>query len=782
MDNETLTSELKGHRTLATVVFTDCVGFSARMSVDEEHTLDLIRRDLKLMKHICLTFEGRVLKSTGDGLLMCFSSAVKAVECAIAIQTEISTASAQRPTRNSLVHRIGIHLADMYITPTDVMGNGVNIAARLQTEADPGGICISQTVYDVAKHGLQLVTRYLGPRELKNIREVVPAYKVLLNSGDKVDSNPYSEIANRFEQNQNLSRIKKLIFYTCKNYWENDSATLNNLELEALVQEFLELAQTFEQLKDKLETVVKTLSKKIEYTLIANDILRGVASFYALDNPSNPALLIGTESSTHIIKRDHLAQNNDQQALYQLIGRALDQDLDILRIKKLLFYICRRQWEGEPKRLESVPTADLLQELYHQASAAEQLTRLVNRFVQTLNKRAEYALVAQTLIGHLVLLYPDLDLSVEPTQLPTQALSEHAPNPLYPAIAARLEQDPHATRIKKLMVYVGRSQWLSNAEQLSAISMGHLIEEIHQRAATFPQLQSQFGSAIETLSKPSEYAAFATLITAALKTLYPETIPPTVVAPETISPKADSESALPTTKPDQPCAEITPSAEKSTSKQAASTLSVLKQTAPSEINLFDIRLGILKYTNPLRAKILLFSALYSDFTFSYQDWLSLKQHELTNLLQEILKTCITYTDLELKLYGAANRLQNPEEHVQAADTVIKCLREFYIHGSPLLHFANSSEPTQISLDDFEAATLGFGKTGNTENDHTTQLAPAIFAVDSSAESSQPSVAKTSSYEENTCLLPAMETGSNLGSNSKNRDALGTRSRTSAGIE
>lgn len=78
-------------------------------------------------------------------------------------------------TKDYLMHRIGIHLADMYITQTDVMGNGVNIAARLQTEADPGGICISQTVYEVAKHGLEFDTQYLGPRELKiSVRLFLP--------------------------------------------------------------------------------------------------------------------------------------------------------------------------------------------------------------------------------------------------------------------------------------------------------------------------------------------------------------------------------------------------------------------------------------------------------------------------------------------------------------------------------------------------------------------------------------------------------------------------------
>jgi adenylate cyclase len=734
MENEILISELKGHRTLATVVFTDCVGFSARMSVDEEHTLDLIRRDLKVMKGLCNDFEGRVLKSTGDGLLMCFSSAVKAVECAIAIQTIIAEDSAHRHTRDTLVHRIGIHLADMYITATDVMGNGVNIAARLQTEAEPGGICISQTVYDVAKHGLQLETCYLGPRELKNIREVVPAYKILLTPGDKADRTPYQEIANRFEQNQNHSRIKKLIFYVCRNRWENDSATLNHLNLESLIQEFLELAQTFDQLKEKLERVVKTLSKKIEYTLIANDILRGVSSFYALDNPSSPSLLIGTETSTHIIHRNDVA-HHELESDYQNVALALDEHSDQLRIKKLLFYVCRRQWESVPQQLDKVATADLLQELQHQAPTSEQMHGLIDRFVQTLNKRAEYVLVAQQLTAQLAPLYPEAEFSSgDSTQLPTQSLVESQPKNLHPAIAQQLTQHPDTIRIKKLMLYLCRSRWISHREQLAAIDMGSLIEETYQQTKTPDSLKRRLDSAIKSLSKQVEYAPLAQPITDALKPLY--------------SPKNSAGTSLPITKPDQLVEDINLPLPMPPVNQPA----VLpKQTPSSQINLFDIRLGILKYANPLRAKILLFSALYSDFTFSYQDWLNLKQYELDALLQGILKTCPSYTDLELKLYSAANRSKTPEEQVQTADVIIKCLRDLYIHGSPLMHFASLGS-NQISLDEFEAATLGFSKSASSEDGHTIQLEPASAALETNQHSSQKIASIVGGYEDNTCLL------------------------------
>ena len=163
---------------LAAIVFTDIVGFSRLMSEDESNALPRARAELARLKALCEKHNGKVLKSTGDGLLMHFTSAVKAVACALEIQNSRAAPDGGEP----LQHRIGIHLGDVYLDEGDVMGDGVNIAARLQTQADPGGICISKTVYDVVKNRLAIQATFLGPRELKNITEAVPIYKILIEA------------------------------------------------------------------------------------------------------------------------------------------------------------------------------------------------------------------------------------------------------------------------------------------------------------------------------------------------------------------------------------------------------------------------------------------------------------------------------------------------------------------------------------------------------------------------------------------------------------------------
>ncbi len=176
------TPPIPGQRTLAAIVFTDVVGFSAHMQKDEETTLRLLKQDFDTMRELCIQHEGSVLKTTGDGLLMYYASAVQAVASALAIQRTFAELAKSRPADKNLMHRVGIHLGDVFVNNQDVMGDGVNIAARLQAEAEPGGICISQTVYHVVRNKLALQVTRLGPRELKNISQAIPIYKLLLKA------------------------------------------------------------------------------------------------------------------------------------------------------------------------------------------------------------------------------------------------------------------------------------------------------------------------------------------------------------------------------------------------------------------------------------------------------------------------------------------------------------------------------------------------------------------------------------------------------------------------
>ncbi len=177
-ENQSRSLNWRGESALAAIVFTDVESFTPIMAADEKHALALIQRDFQLMARFCEQWEGQVLKYLGDGMLMYFVSAEKAVDCAIEIQKELVTTATTLEKKDILTHRIGIHLGDVFFNGQDVMGKGVNMASRLEGQSQPGGICISHTVYEVVKNRLQAPITYAGMRKLKGIREPAPIYLI----------------------------------------------------------------------------------------------------------------------------------------------------------------------------------------------------------------------------------------------------------------------------------------------------------------------------------------------------------------------------------------------------------------------------------------------------------------------------------------------------------------------------------------------------------------------------------------------------------------------------
>lgn len=173
-----------GQRVLAAIMFTDVVGFSMMMGRDEAGTLRALERDFALIEQDCAYNAGQVLKRTGDGLLMHFVSAADAVTAALAIQAHLHAQAKTLEPGQVLEHRMGIHLGDVVMTENDVVGDGVNVAQRLQGEARPGGICLSQTVYDVVKNKIKLNAVLLGPRNLKHLVDPVVVWSIPPLMGD----------------------------------------------------------------------------------------------------------------------------------------------------------------------------------------------------------------------------------------------------------------------------------------------------------------------------------------------------------------------------------------------------------------------------------------------------------------------------------------------------------------------------------------------------------------------------------------------------------------------
>jgi adenylate cyclase len=175
-------------RKLTTIFSADVQGYSRLMEADEEGTLAILKQYRDAMARLIESHAGRVVNTWGDGLIAEFASVVEAVRAAIDVQNELAERNAARPTEAHMLFRIGINLGDVIADGDDIYGDGVNIAARLQTSAPPGGIVISNTVYDQVRNKVAVGFEFLGDLTVKNIAESVPSYSVRI--GGRGDAAP----------------------------------------------------------------------------------------------------------------------------------------------------------------------------------------------------------------------------------------------------------------------------------------------------------------------------------------------------------------------------------------------------------------------------------------------------------------------------------------------------------------------------------------------------------------------------------------------------------------
>ncbi|HXA68559.1 MAG TPA: adenylate/guanylate cyclase domain-containing protein [Bryobacteraceae bacterium] len=165
-------------RKLATILSADVAEFSRLMGEDEEQTLRIFRGHKQVFESLVAMHRGRIFNTAGDAILAEFGSAVEAVRCATDIQAALRTRNDQLPPSRQVKFRIGINLGDVMVHGQDLLGDGVNVAARLQTAAEPGGICISGSVHDQISNKLSLSFRSLGEMNFKNIQRPVRTFSI----------------------------------------------------------------------------------------------------------------------------------------------------------------------------------------------------------------------------------------------------------------------------------------------------------------------------------------------------------------------------------------------------------------------------------------------------------------------------------------------------------------------------------------------------------------------------------------------------------------------------
>lgn len=175
-------------RRLATIMMADVAGYSRMMGENEERTVQILRGHREIFDALLAQHRGRIFNTAGDAILAEFPSAVEAVRCATEIQAAVRTRNEHLPEDQRMWFRIGVNLGDVIVQGEDLLGDGVNVAARIQTVAEPGGVCISGSVYDQIQNKLSLQFRLLGERSFKNIAQPIRTFSIAEADGTVMPS------------------------------------------------------------------------------------------------------------------------------------------------------------------------------------------------------------------------------------------------------------------------------------------------------------------------------------------------------------------------------------------------------------------------------------------------------------------------------------------------------------------------------------------------------------------------------------------------------------------
>src|SRR5215510_7235288 len=171
-------------RKLAAILAADVKGYSRLMGEDEVATLHTLTAYRALTDSLIGQFQGRIVSTAGDSVLAEFASVVDAVQCAVTIQHQLRAKNTELPEPRRMEFRIGINLGDVMVEGEQIYGEGVNIAARLESLSDGGGICLSGVVYEQVKNKLSLRYEDLGEQVVKNIAEPVRVWRVQLDGAE----------------------------------------------------------------------------------------------------------------------------------------------------------------------------------------------------------------------------------------------------------------------------------------------------------------------------------------------------------------------------------------------------------------------------------------------------------------------------------------------------------------------------------------------------------------------------------------------------------------------
>ena len=381
------------------------------------------------------------------------------------------------------------------------------------------------------------------------------------------------------------------------------------------------------------------------------------------------------------------------------VVRYLDSHEEKLRIKKLIFCICKKYWENDPNILNSVAMEDLVNELVQLKTSKEQLTFSVYKLVKNLSRPEVYAGVAPVIIKQISKLYSNIATAYNTQLLPVEPgvnPSFASVNNLLRQVVSSLENHRETARIKKLMFAACKNHWETDQAVINNYGLKNIVLELQRNNPNFLSLRQTLKQVAEKINKKALYLALADIILAQLEPLYDTdnddeeqdnesksqilnsqmvhlnndcnyAAKTTSLSPSRSEP-VDFSSSIIDLKEPQLAMEL-PFAEPASSNNNPSNSPQIPAYDP-----FKIRLEIFQYANPLRAKILIFSLLFHPWDRSGQDWSTLRSYTLEDLLQQLIQSGKSLKDIEVQLYNIANSQMDRDANVQTASILVQALQ------------------------------------------------------------------------------------------------------------
>lgn len=368
----------------------------------------------------------------------------------------------------------------------------------------------------------------------------------------------------------------------------------------------------------------------------------------------------------------------------------LETHEDTQRIQKLIFCLCKKYWENDPTVLQNFSLDQLLPELIQVKPSIEQLTFSMYKLVKTLNRPKIYAAVAKVILDQLAPIYRhendqnnQINLSEVPEKKEAQAVDQ---NFLAEQIADKLAQHPESSRMVKLIYAACKDSWENDAEVINRYGVKNLITELRNTYPTKSEVQFVFNQLVANINKQTLYLAIANLILSQMDCLYEnfdESVEDDNPANQTLKTQilqnpAKFSLTRANHRQDIQTSIIDINAESiETALKPSGQLANSLPAVPKSYNLFELRLEIMQNTNPLRAKILLFSIRFRTWDNSGQDWSMLRSYGVDDLLDQVILSGQSFKSIESQLYKQAESLPDKETYLQTASAILQTLKSVF---------------------------------------------------------------------------------------------------------